>query len=690
MELIIGICILAAIFYRLKFPAIEFAIGSVLLLPIISFPLGANLRPSNVLYTTILICIVGAAAFWRNRCPAQAETNLSSSEQIPPVLIWIASFAFCHYLCMLWPDFYQLGERLRDYALVASAVHSPIYAQEPWMAGTSLNYYFYWYRLGAAFHGLFGYPAWQVYHVLVAFTYSVFITCTFLLLRRVANFSWRTALAGTVIICVGSNIEGVRHFFSGDNNWWGPSRVIPGTINEFPAWSFLLGDAHPHYLNLSLLPFLALLSRSLRLNERPGFEAIAISFVFLTFTSLWFFNANAWEVPVWGILCALFGSLFTLKICCGERSSLLPKYSEATHLKQAKVIVPLLGLLVLSLSLYFSSRNILPGDMPLRLVTPEIGRSAVATMLLHWGMPLFLLAVATILARKDIGWLAVCLLVLIPTLAATHVIYFLVALFILNLIRLRLEFSEHCKHARSTDVLLLEALGLLALFLIIFPEILFFDDSYGGDVERMNTVFKAYSAAWLPLHIFAFWRTSYWLTPWINDFDEVPVTPLLLVVCIISSGFFFKTIHLRKSSSTEVSPIGQGLSEIEKRFPGSSGTIQILAKSKSGVVLEAQGPAYDFTTHIATLSGKPAYLGWANHVNLLSRDYDEVTRRTQMTDQIFRESNCENKRSAARSEGISYIIFGPLERAAYPEASADHFTCMKQLIKQRDYLVFVP
>jgi uncharacterized membrane protein len=591
---------------------------------------------------------------------------------------------------MLWPDFYQLGERLRDYALVASAIQSPIAALEPWMAGTSLNYYFYWYRLGHFFHALFGYPAWQVYHVLVAFTFSIFITCTCLLLRRVVNFSWRTALAATGGVCLGSNIEGMRHFFSGDTNWWGPSRVIPGTINEFPAWSFLLGDAHPHYLNLSLLPFLVLLSRNIGIGRRPGLQTAAISFVFLIFSSLWFFNANAWEVPVWGMLCILFGALIAGKIYCDNYPSLAPNWSDIKLFRQPQTLVPILTLLLLSVSLYFSSRNILPGEMPLRLVTPEIGRSAVATLMLHWGLPLFLLAVATTLARKDIGWMAICLLLLIPALAAKHAIYFLIALLALNLIRLRLEFKDHCQSNQSNNAFLLEALGLLALFLIVFPEIFFFDDSYGGDVERMNTVFKAYSAAWLPLHIFAFWRTSTWLTPWFKEFDEIPVNPLLLVVCIISAGFFFKTVHLRKSSSTEVSPLGQGLSEIEKRFAGSSGTIQILAKSKSGVVLEAQGPAYDFTTHVATLSGKPAYLGWANHVNLLSRDYAEVTRRTQMTDQIFRESNCDNKRATARSEGIGYIVFGPLERAAYPEASADHFACMKQLIKQRDYLVFVP
>ena len=40
-------------------------------------------------------------------------------------------------------------------------------------------------------------------------------------------------------------------------DFWGPSRVIPWTINEFPFWSFLFADLHPHMIGIpvcALLP----------------------------------------------------------------------------------------------------------------------------------------------------------------------------------------------------------------------------------------------------------------------------------------------------------------------------------------------------------------------------------------------------------------------------------------------------
>ncbi|MFZ2360755.1 MAG: DUF2298 domain-containing protein [Anaerolineae bacterium] len=42
-------------------------------------------------------------------------------------------------------------------------------------------------------------------------------------------------------------------------NYWDPSRVIPNTINEFPYWSFLFADLHPHMIGIGFtVLFLAL------------------------------------------------------------------------------------------------------------------------------------------------------------------------------------------------------------------------------------------------------------------------------------------------------------------------------------------------------------------------------------------------------------------------------------------------
>jgi uncharacterized membrane protein len=579
-----------------------------------------------------------------------------------------------------------MGERLRDYALVASAVHSPIIPLEPWMAETPLNYYFYWYRFGHVLHALFGLQTWEVYHSLVALSLSFFLTFCFLILRDIAKFSPLFALASSTLIALGSNIEGVLFFLKADKNWWGPSRVIPGTINEFPAWSFLLGDAHPHYLNLSVTPLCIVALHTLLKQTTENAWRFFIGISVFVIPPLWLYNANAWEVPVWLILCGigvLFFLLPRLTTRLGYVWSLRPSLKDFADLKLASAS---LLILFLGISLFASSRNILPGDMPLRPVTSSIGHSSVQDLLRHWGFPLFLILSATILSSRTWGWMTLCLIFIIPSLAANKALYLLLVAFALNIWRLR----QQTKSALSIDAIVLETLGVLGLFLIIFPELFFFDDSYGGDVERMNTVFKAYTAAWLPLHVFALWRTSTWLMPWLGEIKDIPRIPILVTLIALMTGFFTSTIQVRKSSAHDVIPLAQGLSEIDKRFPGAATTIQILERSRFGTVLEAQGPAYDFTTHVATLSGKPAYLGWTNHVNLLSKDYAEVNRRTEVTNQIYTDPNCENIRTLARRERITYIVLGPLEKKAYPSLQSNQFSCLKEIVRSKEYKVYVP
>ncbi len=51
-------------------------------------------------------------------------------------------------------------------------------------------------------------------------------------------------------------------------NYWDPSRVVPYTINEFPYWSFLFADLHPHMINIPFtLLIIALALNRLRRKE---------------------------------------------------------------------------------------------------------------------------------------------------------------------------------------------------------------------------------------------------------------------------------------------------------------------------------------------------------------------------------------------------------------------------------------
>src|SRR6185503_15888472 len=67
-------------------------------------------------------------------------------------------------------------------------------------------------------------------------------------------------LVAAALVAILGNLAGVRTWVRaaeppGDYQWFEPSRVIPDTINEFPSFSFVLGDLHAHVF---ALPFTVL------------------------------------------------------------------------------------------------------------------------------------------------------------------------------------------------------------------------------------------------------------------------------------------------------------------------------------------------------------------------------------------------------------------------------------------------
>src|SRR5690606_27448587 len=51
--------------------------------------------------------------------------------------------------------------------------------------------------------------------------------------------------------------------------WFDTTRVIPGTITEFPAFSFLLGDLHPHFTALPGVVLVLALAAAAWRGRRP-------------------------------------------------------------------------------------------------------------------------------------------------------------------------------------------------------------------------------------------------------------------------------------------------------------------------------------------------------------------------------------------------------------------------------------
>lgn len=760
--LLVGILCVAGCLFAV--PLFEFVFATLLIAPLFKFLAGKALLAAGAavepgladaaLYLGSFAAVMGFtyAFFGKRRAPLTVH-------DFAPIAAFAAVFAVAYGLCLLWPDFIPMGERLRDYALLASSIDSPVVPKEPWMEGATLNYYVFWYRFGGMLNSLLHMPAWDAYHTILSFSLAFYSATIFQLVRVVFGGSPAVAAFTAIVIPFGSNIAGVMGWkraegggFEPDNGWWGPSRVIKGAIDEFPAWSFLLGDAHPHFLNIAVLPFFILiLYRIVTCGASTQTRAIQ-SAVFVLAGTLFLVGSNAWEVPMWlGIAAILalvgwmvFGAAWAEEavvtaqqrtrfdmvrvVCClgivalgaafaigkarkGETTTAVAILVAASAFGAALFpyragIVPNLGAIakrnlgilvgvfwvLLFAALKLSSGHIESGESgKLTFVRDPVFFTSIGELWAHWGFQLFFISAASLLlfeASLSTAFIALFL--------ALTLLFEKAALFIYVLIGIQLlRFFTSRESLKSWRDVFIEAIAVCSLGLLLLPEVVFLNDSYGGDNERMNTIFKIYTTDWALLGLAAvalslrvYDRYEERLKELAPGLVEVCFILVALVVVGASAQLYAHTVPMRVQQKPSAQRWSEGLSSPDRDNPGSATIIRVLRERPKGVVLEAQGNPYSYTAFVSTLASQPSYLGWANHIGLLTKKHEETGRRTKVTEEIYTGTDCEARKALAKKEGIRYVILGTLEKKKYAGVFDRDFGCLTLITHDRDYWLF--
>jgi YYY domain-containing protein len=180
--------------------------------------------------------------------------------------LFSAAFLLFVYIRSLNPDLWNIflgGEKPMELAFLNAILRSPYMPPyDPWFAGGYINYYYYGYVIIGSLIKLTSIIPTTAFNLaiptLFALTFTGAVSIVYSLTRRLM-----VALLGGYFVALIGNLNGaiqlraqvealLSHKAPVLFDYWQSSRIIPNTINEFPFWSFLFADLHPHVIDMPI------------------------------------------------------------------------------------------------------------------------------------------------------------------------------------------------------------------------------------------------------------------------------------------------------------------------------------------------------------------------------------------------------------------------------------------------------
>jgi len=515
--------------------------------------------------------------------------------------------------------------------------------------------------------------------------------------------------------------------------WWRASRVLSDynlsgnrleIIDEFPFFSFLLADLHPHVLMLPIATLILAIILNLLLNPTdqgflfagqkiPGSPASFLITVIILGSVAFL---NTWDLPIYLVF---YVAAITV---CG-----LIKHEWKTALKQAisvgLLLIPgiLLGYLPFFVSFSSQAGGVLPSMIyvsrgaqfwvmfgplliPIGLfflfslvwnseIRSKARNSVLTVLLIFVGFTLLSLSLGAYLAKSStwatsmpsglayafsrLGYTFTSAQGASPETAnslwmaawnrrisipGTWITLLLLGTSWFTILSVGVSSWKKDQHSSNHP-----AFAFLA-FLVIgggalttIPEFFYLRDQFGW---RMNTIFKFYYQAWLLWSLAAaICAALLWRT--VKGFPGVLAKGILVIS--IMGGLAYPLFSIPDTiGGVKLNGLDlDGTEYFRRSNSAETAGIEWLASAPRGTVLEAVGGSYSGYARVSTMSGQPTVLGWPGHESQWRGGYEEMGNRQEDIETIFTTDDWPATQALLDQYNIRYVFVSDLERSTY-------------------------
>ncbi len=756
-----------------------------------STPIIPNRLPT--LLFILLVLVAGSVALlWRRRIEIREFLRRERRVLLATELVFLGMFT-------LWVVIRSHDaaishtEQPMDFAFLNSTVLSMHFPpNDPWLAGETVSYYYFGYLMIGGLGRLAAVPTEVGYNLGIALVAALTAAAVFGLgtnMVRLTGGRVRAAMATGLIAAflllgmanLESGLELVRAGGGGTEGfwdwvsikgldtptgssgwvpsehwwWWRASRVIDTleegrsldfTIAEFPFFSLLLGDLHPHLLGLPFV--LTFLSLTLNFVVSPALiglrwvrgNRIQVTALAMVLGALAFINL--WDMVT-------FGTLFTVL-------ALLKGYRRYGSLRQGAVagLSIAVQVVVLALALYLpfylsfttQAQGILPVDGPvtrpfhflvvwgvfLLIVVPYLvwelasvvrhgvcrrweGVVVVAVSVGPWLVWLLAeVVVQTIRALVGDGvlpsWLEGQLVVNIEpkgTLALLgmawsrflHLLPLTLMLAGATYVMLRrtsmagqggIDVADETMETKGSAKLFPVVLSGLAVLLLIGPELFYILDLFNN---RMNTMFKLTYQSWTLLALVSAYTIYYLGSKYGKSGPIVRLAGYgwigLLLLGVVVATYYPAASVVGNISGRSGPGTLDGLAYVASTGTGELAAIRWLKDNSlpDDRMVEAVGNDYSEYGRMSSSTGIPTVLGWTFHEEQWRGSREPFEGRQEAVQRLYETIEANEAREILSRYGVTYIIVGPRERATYGTAGLLKFASMAEVAFQEDNVV---